>query len=92
MTRDKKDVEGALLRKGFRKKDGDHHYYIYHTLAGKKSRVFTKASHSHKSISDDLLSQMAKQCRLQRQQFFNLLDCPLSQDAYEQILGSQGIL
>jgi len=92
MTRDKKDVESALLRKGFLKKDGDHHFYIYHTLAGLKSRVFTKTSHSHKSISDDLLSMMARQCRLPRQQFFSLLDCPLSQNEYEVILKGQGFL
>jgi hypothetical protein len=92
MTRDRKDIEGALLKKGFRKREGDHHFYIYHTIAGLKSRIFTKTSHSHKTISDDLLSMMARQCRLPRQQFFNLIDCPLTKDAYEQILTEQGLL
>jgi len=92
MTRDRKDVEGALQRKGFRIKEGDHHYHIYYSISGLKSRIFTKTSHSHKEISDDLLSQMAKQCKLTRQQFFNLLDCPLTKDAYEQILAKQVLI
>ena len=92
MTRDRKDIESGLLKKGFRNREGDHHYYIYHTITGLKSRVFTKTSHSHKSISDDLLSMMARQCRLPRQQFFNLLDCPLSIEAYEKILVEHGLV
>jgi hypothetical protein len=36
MPRDKRKVEEALLKKGFENKEGDHHFYIYHTLQGKK--------------------------------------------------------
>ncbi len=92
MTRDRKDVDSALQKKGFRNKEGDHHYHLYYSMAGLKSRVFTKTSHSQKSISEDLLSQMARQCRLTRQQFFNLLDCPLSREEYEEILTSKDLL
>lgn len=92
MNRDRKDVEFALIKKGFRNKEGDHHYYMYYSLSGLKSRIFTKTSHSHKTISDDILSMMSKQCRLTRQQFFNLLDCPLTQEKYEQLLTEQGLL
>lgn len=36
-----------------------------------------------KEISDGILAQMAKQCRLNKQDFMNLVDCPLSREQYE---------
>ena len=38
-----------------------------------------------KVIPDNLISQMAKQCKLTKQQFVNLVDCPLSRDQYENV-------
>jgi hypothetical protein len=92
MTRDRKEIEASLQKKGFKNREGDHHYYIYYTLTGLKTRIFTKTSHSHKSISDDILSMMARQCRLPRQRFFDLLDCPLTRKEYEQFLIEQNRL
>lgn len=68
MPRDKRKVEEALLKKGFENKEGDHHFYIYHTLQGKKSSIRTKTSHTPKmkEINDGILAQMAKQCRLNK--------------------------
>jgi hypothetical protein len=53
---DRKDIEAGLLRKGFQVREGDHRYFIYFTLDGRKSRVFTKTSHGMKEVSDALLS------------------------------------
>jgi hypothetical protein len=86
MPRDRKGVESGLKSKGFRQTEGDHHYLTYYTLAGLKTRVFTKTSHSMKEIPDNLLAQMAKQCRLPRGHFLNLVDCSLARTAYEAIL------
>ena len=85
MPKDKRKVEEALLKKGFEDKEGDHHFFIYHTLQGKKSSIRTKTSHTPKmkEISDGILAQMAKQCRLNKQDFMNLIDCPLSREKYE---------
>jgi hypothetical protein len=85
MPKDKRKVEEALLKKGFEDKEGDHHFFIYHTLQGKKSSIRTKTSHmpKMKEISDGILAQMAKQCRLNKQDFMNLIDCPLSREQYE---------
>lgn len=86
MSRKRVAVESGLLNKGFRRREGDHHYYIYHTLKGKKTAVFTKTSHSHTDISTDLMSKMSKQCKLIKKDFESLVDCPLSQIDYEQKL------
>ena len=94
MPRDKKQIESSLLVKGFEQKEGDHHFFSYRSYAGKKTAVFTKTSHTPKmkSISDELLSQMARQCKLTKQQFLELVDCPMNRDRYELILAAKELL
>jgi hypothetical protein len=92
MPRSKREVESGLCSKGFSRKEGDHHFFIYWTTGGRKSRVFTKTSHSGKEISDDLLSMMARQCKVTRPNFFGLVDCPLSRQDYESLLSQAGWL
>ncbi len=94
MPRPKSKVESALLAKGFQKTEKDHHYFIYFTIDGKKTTAKTKTSHSKKikDIPDNLLSQMAKQCFLTKTEFLSLVDCPLNQEMYEDILQKQGII
>lgn len=62
MPRSKSQVESALLNKGFRKDEGDHHNFIYYTQDGMKTTVRTKTSHTKKmkDIPDNLLSAMAR--------------------------------
>jgi len=94
MPKEKRDVESGLLKKGFQLQEGDHHFYIYHYLDGRKSAIKTKTSHSLKkrTIDDHLLSHMARQCHLVRGKFIELVDCPLSQQDYEAELKKKGIL
>ena len=92
MVRKPGDVEKSLVKKGFQRKEGDHHYFNYYTKAGKKSMVFTKTSHSAKEIDDSLLGKMAGQCKLTRQYFDQLIDCPLDRDAYERKLIEGGFV
>ena len=92
MPRLKREVESALLKKGFKQREGDHHHFIYFGLDGNKTPVVTKTSHtqSMRDIPDALLSLMAKQCKLSKREFLNLVDCPLSRDEYHKLLDSQG--
>ncbi|HBA67173.1 MAG TPA: hypothetical protein DCZ48_13535 [Methylococcaceae bacterium] len=94
MPRDKRKVEEALAKKGFERKEGDHHRFIYRTLDGKKTAIITKTSHTPKmkEIPDNLLAQMAKQCGVTKSQFSELLDCPLCRKGYETILVGNGKL
>jgi predicted RNA binding protein YcfA (HicA-like mRNA interferase family) len=90
----KRDVEAALERKGFKKVESDHSFFIYYSQSDQKSRIRTKTSHGsgNKDISDNLLASMAKQCRLNNKQFQNLIACPLSRSEYENILIENGIV
>lgn len=92
MPKDKRKVEQALLKKGFEDAEGDHHFFIYHTWQGKKSSIRTKTSHTPKmkELNDGILAQMAKQCCLNKQDFMNLIDCPLSREKYESYLTEKG--
>lgn len=94
MQRDIRKIESSLEYKGFERSEGDHSYFLYRTITGKKTTAKTKTSHTPKmkSIGDDLLGKMAKQCCLTKSQFLDLVDCPLDRLGYEDILTAKGLL
>mgnify|MGYP001767489068 FL=1 len=94
MAKDKRDVEAGLRNKGFQQQPrGDHNYFVYVALNGKKALAKTKTSHGRGfDIDDSLLGKMAQQCILTRPQFLKLIECPLSREAYEVILRQEGKL
>lgn len=92
MVRKPGDVEKSLMKKGFKRKEGDHSYFNYFTKAGKKTSVFTKTSHGAKELDDSLLGMMARQCKLSRQNFDLLIECPLDRDSYERKLVEVGAI
>ncbi|WP_018408464.1 hypothetical protein [Methylocystis rosea] len=87
MTRERDHIDAALQRKGFEKDSGDHFYYIYWNLAGKKTIRKTKMSHgsSHRTIGDPLLGQMAKQIGLTKKDFLRMVDCTVDRAEYEEL-------
>lgn len=89
-VRAKRDVEAGLKKKGFRQDEGDHHWYTYWTEDGKKTPVHTKTSHGNtKDLGDHLIGQMSRQIGLTKAKFLDLVDCPLSREAYNEILVEQ---
>ncbi len=88
------DVENALEKKGFKKSQNDHRKFIYHTLNGQKTAVWTKTSHGsgHREISPSNLSRMARQCQLSGKDFELLIDCPMSQCMYEKRLFNKDVV
>lgn len=94
MARDKNNVESSLRSKGFGQSEGDHHRFYYVRSDGLVTAIRTKTSHTKKmkTIGDPLISQMAKQCKVTKQDFLNLIDCPLSRTDYEAKLVTAGII
>lgn len=90
----RRDVEASLERKGFSRKEGDHAFFIYYTKSGSKTPVRTKTSHgtSKKDLGEALVSLMAKQCKLTKAEFEQLIECPLSREEYEKKLQENGDL
>ena len=92
MPRKQADVEKGIKAKGFKPASGDHNYFLYVTMEGKKTAVFTKTSHGAKEIGDNLLAKMARQVRLSRSEFDLLVDCPLDRGTYESMLLAQNCI
>ena len=89
MPRDARTVAKSLKGKGFRDRHNDHTFF-HLWVDDKKTPIFTKISHGEKEIGNPLLSTMARQLRLSSRQFDSLLDCPLSQEEYVEILRENG--
>lgn len=91
MPRKARQVESALLTKGFRRADSKHRKFRYHKSNGAETGIRTLLSHGgNREIGDSLLATMARQCRLTRREFERLIDCPLSQEQYEDLLKARG--
>jgi len=86
-----KDTLKNLRKKGFEEVAGDHRYLV---LVHKGKEVLhTKVSHgSKKDIDDYLIKLMSYQCRLDKKQFLDLARCPLSKEAYLELLKEQGLV
>jgi hypothetical protein len=83
MPRKVRQVLSSLKTKGFfENREGHHVILIYETKGGLTSEVRTRVSHQSGGgdIGDSLLGQMARQVRLSRRDFEQLIDCPLSRD------------
>jgi hypothetical protein len=86
-------VEAGLSAKGFRRSNNDHRYFFYHGLDGQKHPIRTHTSQGRGiTLGDPLIAAMAKQCGLNKREFLELVDCPMDQTTYEQLLRSKGLV
>lgn len=80
MELDSRKVQNSLKSKGFRtNKKGDHIRFCY-IYQGSRTKYKTKISHGHKSIGDNLISLMARQLELSKDQFIGVVECPVSKE------------
>lgn len=91
MPRKTRDVAANLTKKGFDERQGDHRYF-HLMVDGVKTRVRTMISHGEKEIHDGLLGQMARDTKLAKRLFLDLVDCPMSAEQYVERLREQGDL
>lgn len=94
MVLEKNKAYKNLKKKGF-EDSLDHsndHKYLEFFFEGKMI-LYTKLSHgSKKDLDDYLIKQMSSQCKLTKQQFADLVNCPLSKEAFIEILRDKGEL
>jgi hypothetical protein len=88
------EIESALLKKGFDRRDGSKHTIFTYSHQNLTTPIYTKLSRGsgYKSIGDSLLGQMSKQVRLTNQNFLRFIDCPMSAEEYKNALRSSGFL
>ena len=81
-----------LKKKGFidsPQKSVDHKYLeLFHNG---KYVLSTKLSHGNKDLGDHLIKQMSVQCHLNKNDFMDLSNCPLSKEDYFKILKDNGL-
>jgi len=76
-----KDIESALLSKGFRR-DNSHHEFLWLYVGEQRTSVKTYLSHSIREYGDDLLAKVKKQLGVSKRQLLALVNCPLTYDEY----------
>jgi len=93
-VRSGRSVDAALRKKGFsRSVDSDH---LVYRLFGSNGELFVRTKISHgmlgSSLSADLISKMARQLHLTKNEFLALVDCPMNEEQYREILGEKGFI
>lgn len=81
-----KKVKSALLKKGFVIDNSRDHHNFFEFFIGDTMYSRTHTSHNDQDINDYLIGQMSRQCQLNKKQFMDLVNCPLSKTEYEKIL------
>lgn len=77
-------VVQALLDKGM-ERDENHHHMYRKTIEG-VTHLVTRISHGSNEINDHLGGLMGKQLCLQLREFWDLVDCPLSEPDWTAIV------
>jgi hypothetical protein len=56
---------------------------MFHKELESVTHLITRMSHGAREIGDGLAKAMAAQCCLQLREFWNLVDCPLSEEQWD---------
>lgn len=87
-----REIKYALQKKGFVEDvSRDHDFYTFF-YNGKKTQIFTKISHGDDEINGFLISKMAGQVKLSNPLFKDLINCPLTEEVYKNILVHNGFI
>ena len=92
MPRRVRDVRAALEAKGFAIEEGRKHvHFVYIDKQGRTTAARTMLSHGAggSDLGDNLLSQMARQVGLRRNEFLRLVDCPMSRQELDEKVASR---
>jgi hypothetical protein len=81
----------SLQSKGFSTDERDHTHLILY-IQNKKTNIWTKVSHGAREIDDHLIGCMARQVKLRKPQFLDLVNCPLTAEGYLAELARQEIV
>lgn len=90
-----REVRSALSRKGFRLVRSSNHEYYRFVIQGTHSQVRTKISFGTKGelhSSSQLMSKLQQHLHLSSSEIQDLLNCPLSENAYARMMKDKGHL
>ena len=85
-------IAKSLLAKGFQE-DVKHDHRIFRFYVGnKKTGIYTKISHGKSEYGDQLLSLMARELYITKDNFLALIYCQVNYEKYIKLLEENGIL
>lgn len=89
-----RDIEKALLSKGFVENRKSHHIFFYFKYRGKiRKGIFTKISHGASEYGDSLLKAVKRQLKFESlNDLYLFIECTITEDMYVDILKKRGIL
>jgi len=91
MVLDSGKTHKNLKKKGFIDAPGDHKFLHYYHEG--RFVLSTKISHgSAHDLDDFLIKKMAIQCKLNKEDFVNLANCPMSKEEYINRLIESGLI
>ncbi|HEX4338512.1 MAG TPA: hypothetical protein VH062_21555 [Polyangiaceae bacterium] len=93
MPLERSDIEASLKRKGFVEEDRRHRFSTL-VVGGQKAGITTMTSKGtgYRTLDDSLVGQMAKQLKLTKKQFVELVNCTMTFDEYVALLNEAGEL
>jgi hypothetical protein len=86
-TRRTADVARALEAKGMERTESHHH--MFRKQFDGVTTLVTRFSHGADQIDDHLGRLMGKQCCLQLKEFWQLIDCPLSEEQWDALVAER---
>ena len=92
MVRDARKIKQNLLKKGFIEVEGAKHTLYEFTPNGTTSNIRTFMSRDDQDINNYLINKMKTQLYLDKKDFLDLIDCPLSEEDYIKILKDKNLL
>lgn len=84
-----REICKGLEAKGFVNEKSDHVFYHLY-IDGKKTSIRTQLSHNKQDVDDYLIRFMKRQTKLTKNQFIDLIKCPLSKKDYINLLIQNG--
>lgn len=84
-------VRNSLLEKGFGLENNNHKMFYYY-MDGKRTSIRTMISHNSDEIDDFLIGKMKNQLKLSKEQFLDLVDCPLTKEELRRYYLENGIV
>lgn len=70
----------AFLKKGFQDERGRKDIFYYFYYQGKKTHIYTKMSHNPGELNEWLISQMAWQLKLSKNELVEVVKCSIDGD------------
>jgi hypothetical protein len=87
-----KETVAALERKGFQKREGRDYNFRYHAKDGTVSAIKTRVSKGRGDLQRWEVYGMRKDLGLTLGELLDLIDCPLTREAFESLQRKQGRL